>query len=484
MTRQLVIVGGGIAGLAAAFYAQKSAQAAGLELDLTLIERDNRLGGKIETDTPDGFVIEGGPDSFITQKPWGLQLCRELGLEDRLMGTNDAQRNVFVLRGGKLRQMPDGMLLIVPTKFMPFATSNLISWPGKIRMGMDLFIPPRREDSDESLADFIRRRLGREALDILAEPMMAGIHVSDAETLSLKATFPRFIDIEQKYGSLTRGMIAARKARTAAAAEKKSSNGSSGKATTVFMTLKTGLQELVSALENAITGAGGTIVTGTGVERLTSDANGYALTLDDGQTLAADSVVLATPGFNAAAILSDMNPALSAKLNAIRYVSTATVSLGFDTKEFEHDMNGFGFVVPRKEPTRLLACTWTSTKFTHRAESDKVLLRAFIGGPRREEFVDLSDDDLVTLVREELAAIMGVKAKPIIARPYRWMRGNPQYDVGHLDRMDEIDALCPPGVYLTGSAFRGVGIPDCVKQGKATADQVIEYLGRQAIISA
>lgn len=476
MTRKLVIVGGGIAGLSAAYYALQQARETGLPLDLTLIERAARLGGKIQTDTPDDFVIEGGPDSFITQKPWGLQLCRELGLENSLMGTNDAQRKVFVLRGGKLRQMPDGMLLIVPTKFMPFVTSNLISWPGKIRMGLDLFIPPRRDDTDESLADFIRRRLGREALDVLAEPLMAGIHVSDAETLSLQATFPRFINIEQKYGSLTRGMIAARKARVAA--KKNNSNGTGGQSTTVFMTLRNGLQELVAALEAAIRDAGGTILTGVGVDGVQPSGGGYALALSDGRALDADSVALAIPGFDAAAMLDDTQPDLSAKLNAIRYVSTATVSLGFDADEFEHNLNGFGFVVPRKEPTRLLACTWTSTKFTHRAGPGKVLLRAFIGGPRREESVSLPDDELVALVREELAAIMGVKAEPIVARPYRWLRGNPQYDVGHLDRMDQIDALCPPGVYLTGSAFRGVGIPDCVKQGKATAEQAVAYLAQ------
>jgi oxygen-dependent protoporphyrinogen oxidase len=192
-------------------------------------------------------------------------------------------------------------------------------------------------------------------------------------------------------------------------------------------------------------------------------------------------VVLAVPGFAAAAMLGDFNPNLSAKLNAIRYVSTATVSLGFNADEFEHDLNGFGFVVPRKEPTRLLACTWTSTKFTHRAGPGTVLLRAFIGGPRREEFVSLDDETLIALVREELAAIMGVRASPTVARVYRWMRGNPQYDVGHLDRMDEIDALCPAGLYLTGSAFRGVGIPDCVKQGKSTAEQVVAYLGKSVL---
>ncbi len=470
MTR-VVIVGGGIAGLATAYYTQRYAAEAGLTLDLTLVERDDRLGGKIATESPGGFVIEGGPDSFITQKPWAIELARELGLGDRLMGTNDAQRATYVLRDGKLRKMPDGMLLIVPTRFMPFVTSDLISWPGKIRMGMDLFIPPRKDDSDESLADFIRRRLGQEALDVLAEPMMAGIHVSDAETLSLKATFPRFINIERKYGSLTRGMIAARRAR-AAAAKDESSNGS-GEATTVFMTLKDGLQELVAALENAIQG---TIITGHSVQQVTRTDSGYALDLDDGRTLPADAVVLATPAFVTARMLRAMKPELATQLDAIRYVSTATVSLGFNAQDFEHPLNGFGFVVPRKEPTRLLACTWTSTKFTHRAKPGTVLLRAFVGGPRREELVMQDDEALITLVREELRAIMGVTAEPTVARAFRWERGNPQYDVGHLERVDAIEAQCPPGLYLTGSAYRGVGIPDCVKQGKATAAQVIERL--------
>jgi oxygen-dependent protoporphyrinogen oxidase len=466
MTHRLVVVGGGIAGLATAYYAQKAADQAGLELDITLVERDAGLGGKIATDTPDGFVIEGGPDSFITQKPWALQLCRELGLEDRLMGTNETQRGVYVLRDGKLRKMPDGMLLIVPTKFLPFVTSGLISWPGKIRMGLDLFIPPRKDESDESLADFIRRRLGREALDVLAEPMMAGIHVSDAETLSLKATFPRFIDIEQKYGSLTRGMIAARKKRPAAQPQ-------NGHHTTVFMTLRNGLQELVAALRDAIRGA---IVTDCGVAGIQPRPGGYTLTLDNGRQIDAEAVVLATPAYVSAGLLRDQNPELAAMLDAIRYVSTATVSLGYKAAEFEHPLNGFGLVIPRKEPTRLLACTWTSTKFTHRAQPGTVLLRAFIGGPRREEFVSLDDDGLVTLVREELRDIMGISAEPTVARAYRWFRGNPQYDVGHLERVDQIEALCPPGLYLTGSAYRGVGIPDCIQQGQAAAERVIAYV--------
>ncbi len=472
----MVIVGGGIAGLATAYYAQKAAGDAGLALDITLVERDTQLGGKIVTDTPDGFVIEGGPDSFITQKPWALQLCRELGLEERLMGTNDARRTVFVLRDGQLRKMPDGMLLIVPTKFMPFVTSNLISWPGKIRMGMDLFIPRRKDDSDESLADFIRRRLGQEALDVLAEPMMAGIHVSDAETLSLKATFPRFIDIERKYGSLTRGMIAARKARANAAKNAGRQNGSR-QPTTVFMTLRNGLQEMVSALETALRG---TILVGRSVTQLRQQASDYELTLDDGSVLAADAVVMATPAYVSAELLRDTHAELAGKLDAIRYVSTATVSLGFDEAGFGHPLDGFGFVVPRKEPTRILACTWTSTKFTHRARPGTVLLRAFIGGPRRQEFVELDDQSLITLVREELQTIMGISAEPRVARVYRWHRSNPQYDVGHLEHVDSIEALCPHGLYLTGSAYRGVGIPDCVQQGQATAQRVVAYLQHES----
>jgi oxygen-dependent protoporphyrinogen oxidase len=340
-----------------------------------------------------------------------------------------------------------------------------------------LFVPARKDDSDESLADFIRRRLGQEALDVLAEPMMAGIHVSDAETLSLKATFPRFIEIEQKYGSLTRGMIAARNTH------KPAPNGQhghgTGKSTTMFMTLQNGLQEMVGALKNTLHGE---IIAGCGVTHLWPKSGGYMLTLDDGRQIDADAIVLATPAFVSAGLLRDQNPELAAMLDAVRYVSTATVSLGYDAAKFDHPLNGFGFVVARKETTRLLACTWTSTKFTHRARAGTVLLRAFIGGPRREELVDLDDHALVTLVREELRDILGIAAEPTVARAYRWHRGNPQYDVGHLERVDQIEALCPPGMYLTGSAYRGVGIPDCVKQGKTTAEKVIEYM--QQIVPA
>ncbi len=475
MISHVVIAGGGIAGLATAYAMRQAAGDHGLPVKVTLVERESRSGGKIVTDTPSGFVIEGGPDSFITQKPWALQLCHELGLAERLVGTNDAQRAVYVLRGGKLRRMPDGMLLIIPTRLLPFVTSDLISWPGKLRMGLDLFIKPRRDDSDESLASFIRRRLGQEALEVLAEPMMAGIHVSDAETLSLQATFPRFVDIERKYGSLTRGMIAARRASAAHA------NGSGAAKTTMFMTLQGGLQELVSALERSISGE---VRLNSGVAgRQPLPGGGYRLTLEDGAALDADAVILATPAFVSAGLLRDLSPQLAARLDAIRYVSTATVSLGYDARDFGHPLDGFGFVVPRNEPSRLLACTWTSTKFPQRAAPGTVLLRVFVGGPHREELAEMDEDALIGLVRQELRSILGVSAVPQVARVYRWRRGNPQYDVGHLDRVTEIEGLCPPGLYLTGSAYRGVGIPDCVLQGRDTAREVALYLAQLAPVA-
>lgn len=447
---KVAVVGGGIAGLATAYEAQKHG--------LSVVLIDTRLGGKIMTDTSDGFVIEGGPDSFITQKPWGTALCRELGLE--LIGTNDDRRKIYILRRGKLHEMPDGLMMVVPTQFWPFVRSPLISWRGKLRMGMDLFIKPRPLNGDESLAHFIQRRLGQEALDILAEPMMAGIYVADAETLSLQATFPRFMELEQKYGSLTRGMIAAGKHRPST----KSS---------LFMTVKDGLQGLVDALERALTEQ---LLLGRQVKSIDRQGETYWLTCDDGMTLDADVVVLATPAYVSAELVKPFSTELASLLNNIRYVSTATVSLGYQRREVNHPLDGFGFVIPRTEPTRLLACTWTSTKFNHRVPEDSVLLRAFIGGTHHQELVQHPDDKLVEIVREEYRQIMGITAAPSIARVFRWHRANPQYDVGHLEQVDRMDSLCPPGLYLTGSAYRGVGLPDCIHQGQQTVEKILQFL--------
>lgn len=479
--RQVAIVGGGIAGLATAYYTHKYANEAGLDVGFTLIEREPVLGGKIATVERDGFIIEGGPDSFLTQKPWALELARELGLSDQLLGTNDEDRNTYVLLGGELVELPDGVMLVVPTKIWPFVTSPLISWPGKLRMGLDLVIPPRRETSDESLAAFMRRRLGQEALDKIAEPLMAGIHMADPEQLSLQASFPRFSRIEQEHGSLIRGMLAGRRQRSRRA--RPTPNGR--QPGTTFVSMRGGLGELVDAFVPELERRGSLRLDEavTGIDYRPDANSRYTIHTTRGGSLSADAVVLATPAFVAADLVDGFNPALAAGLRRIRYVSTATVSLGFSASDFDHPLDGFGFVIPEAEGRRIAACTWTSTKFDHRSPDDHVLLRAFVGGPGAEHLVELDDASMVELVVAELADIMGVQAKPALTTVFRWPRGNPQYDVGHLERVAELERACEPGLFLAGSAYRGVGIPDCTRSGKTTAKGIVAYLAADEVLS-
>jgi oxygen-dependent protoporphyrinogen oxidase len=341
---------------------------------------------------------------------------------------------------------------------------------------MDLFIPPRNEDGDESLADFIRRRLGQEALDKIAEPLMAGIHVADPERLSLQATFPRFIQLERKYGSLIKGMLA-QKARRAEG----SHNGAGKPRPSLFMTLRGGLRELVESLVGRLEGE---LLPGTSVAGLARTEDGYHLRLADGGTLHANAVVLAIPSYMAADLVEPMHPKVAGELRAIRYVSTATLSLGFRHAEFEHPLDGFGFVVSARDKSRLMACTWTSTKFNERVPDEHVMLRAFVGGPRNQELVELPDEALLGLVREELREIMGVTAEPVVTRLYRWPGANPQYDVGHLERVDQLEAMAAelPDLYFTGSSYRGVGLPDCIQQGQATAEAVLTAIAKDQTI--
>ncbi|MCS7220717.1 MAG: protoporphyrinogen oxidase [Anaerolineae bacterium] len=464
----VIIVGGGIAGLSTAYHLQKRAKAAGHPVSCTLIEQERRLGGKILTERIGGFVIEGGPDSFLTQKPWGVQLARELGLGDQIIGTNEGQRRVFVLHRGRLRPLPDGVMLIVPTKFMPFVLSPLISPLGKLRMGLDLFIPPRRDGQDETLADFIRRRLGEEALDKIAEPLMSGIHNAESDRQSILATFPRFRALEEKYGSLIRGMLAMRRQASAA-----SPNGREA-FTGAFASLRGGLGDLVEALVSALDKT--SLLTGQRVGEIRYDPDTlspYQVRLADGKELIGNAVVLATPAYVSADLVASFAPELAAGLRAIRYVSTGTISLAYRRGEIGHPLNGFGFVIPRSERRWINACTWTSTKFSHRAPDDHVLVRVFFGGSRHPEMVEWPDERLLATVQDELRGIMGITARPVLVRIYRWPLANPQYDVGHLDRVARLEALCPSGLYLTGSAYWGLGIPDCIRQGEETAARVL-----------
>lgn len=471
-TRNVLIIGGGITGLSAAYFIQQKARATGTPITFTLIESESRLGGKIATEKVDDFIVEGGPDCFIRQKPWAAALCRQLGLGEDLIGTNDARRKVFVINRRRLTPLPDGVMLIIPTRIMPFVTSRLISWPGKIRMGMDFLIPRRKDDADESVGAFVRRRLGQEALEKIAEPMMSGIHVSDPETQSLLGTFPRFRDMEKKYGSLVRGMLAQRRAAASAR-----SMAPDEKPNTLFVTLKGGLGEMVQTLGDALTD--GQVVTGVNAERLEQLSDGgYRVVGQDGTVYQGDAVVLATPSYVSGGLVQPWDRRLGEMLKDIRYVSTATVSLGFGPLNINHELNGFGYVTPRKEGRQVSACTWTSTKFNCRAPKGSALLRCFLGGPGHESLVDLPDEELVRLARQDIGEMMGVHAEPLFTRVFRWHKANPQYDVGHLERVSEMRGLAAvhPGLFLAGSAYDGVGVPDCVHHGEQAAVAAMAYL--------
>ena len=469
----VVIIGGGITGLSAAWSLEKRSRAAGASPSYCLLEESGRWGGKVTTDDvvaprDKRFVIEGGADSFITQKPWALQLARELGMDERILPTNDDRRQVYVLHRGRTVPLPDGVMLLVPTKFGPFVRSSLLSPWGKVRMGMDLFVPPKRDGRDETLAAFIRRRLGEEALDKIAEPLMAGIYNAEAERQSLLATFPRFRALEERHGSLIKGMLAAKKGRKGTAR----SNGRAAPST--FVSFLGGMHELIETLETRLTGD----------KRLNSQvislspvsAGRYQVRLADGALLTAAAVILAIPAHAAAALVEPFAAAAARGLRAIRYVSTGTISLAYRRSEVNHPLNGFGIVIPRSEKRRINAITWTSTKFNHRAPGDHILLRVFFGGSRTPTMMELDEELLLDAVRREMRAIMGIDVAPDLYRIYRWFQANPQYDVGHLERVSAIESALPAGLYVSGSPYRGVGIPDCVRQAGETAGEVFALL--------
>ncbi|HXC62644.1 MAG TPA: protoporphyrinogen oxidase [Nitrospiria bacterium] len=463
--KTVAIVGGGITGLAAAYYLEEQAKTGVLPLTSRLIERLPQCGGKIRTDRMNGFIIEGGPDSFISMKPWGIELCQRLGLSEHLTGTNPNQKQIYLLRKGRLAELPEGIMALMPTRLWPFLKSPLISPLGKLRMGLDLFIPPKADKQDESLASFVQRRLGKEALERIAEPLLAGIYAGDPKQMSLASTFPQFREIEQKHGSLTRGMLARRRAVTPVSSRY-----------TMFMTLKEGMGELVETLTKRLDPSAR--ITGSGAIGIQRRSTAYELLLADGRRLEADAVILATPAFVTAGLLKQIDPLLSDRLIKIPYVSTATVSLAYKRSGFSHPLNGFGFVVPRSEKRKILACTWTSTKFPHRADSDHVLVRCFVGGAGREELALQDEGSLIKMVCEDLKAIMGISAEPVLTKVYRWEKANPQYNIGHLERVAEIEKMTAqhPGLFVTGAAYRGVGVADCIHQGLQTAEKVLAHL--------
>jgi oxygen-dependent protoporphyrinogen oxidase len=457
-TTTVAIIGGGISGLAAAYALHKR------QVPYLLLEAGPFLGGVIRTETRDGFLLEGGPDSMLAQKPEGVALCRELGLDERLVPTNPDLRSVYVLHRRKLHPLPEGMMLAVPTKILPFARSELFSWPGKLRMGLDLVIPGGNGRGDESIADFLRRRFGQEAVDRLGEPLLAGIHAGDPERLSILATFPRFRDLETKHGSLVRGMWAAPRPKSAPGARPPAA----------FYSLRGGLREMVDALVLRLERE--RIWTRSAVRRVDRGEGGFSLAVEGGETVSARRVIVAAPGPRIAPALEGLLPAAARTLAAIPFASSATVLLGYRREDVAHPLDGYGMVIPKTEGLRTTALSFVSTKFPHRAPEGRVLLRGFLGGVRDEGVMSLSDDEMVETVRRDMTGILGLRGEPAMARVFRWPGGTPQLEVGHLGRMAAVEkeVASVPGLHLTGAGIRSTGIPDSVADGTRAGEAAAE----------
>jgi oxygen-dependent protoporphyrinogen oxidase len=483
----VLIVGGGIAGLATAYELHRRG------VPFILLESAARPGGVILSEQVDGFTIDAGPDSLLVQKPDAIRLCEELGIASRLIATSPP-RQAFIQRGGRLHPLPAASVLSIPTRIGPFIRTSLFSWPGKLRMGAELFIPPRHDQGDESIGDFMRRRFGAEAAEYLAEPLLAGIHAGDVDRLSIRALFPRFTDAERKYGSLIRAFRAQSRSPAPTRPEGSDVNASASGGGAPrgledegpFRSLPGGLSELVRALVGALPRS--SICLNTPAERVLLDPaappDGSRFRVETGsrEALRAQAVVLATPAFVTAKLTRHSNADLAALCDEVPYASTATIALAFPRTAVGHPLNGSGFVVPRAEPTGILAASWLSSKWPHRAPAERVLLRAFAGGARDPKGLERTDDELVALTMHALGPLLDIRGEPLLTRVYRWERANAQHEIGHLARLERIERTLAgqAGLFVTGSGFRGVGIPDCVADGRATGARVADWLARSA----
>jgi oxygen-dependent protoporphyrinogen oxidase len=467
----IIIIGGGIAGLAAAYYTKKNSNG---DVTVTLLEQASYWGGKIITDrvidaVPEGdFVIEGGPDTFVVTKPWGVKLCQELGIHERLKGTNPDKKKTYILKDGQLHELPGGLTMMIPTEFGPMLRTGLLTWPAKARMGMDFLIQPVQDTGDESLGEFVTRRLGRSAYENLIEPLMSGIYAGDGDKLSLQATLPYLRDLELEHGGLVKGALAVRRDR----ARKARSNGNPAKSSpSIFLTPVTGLAELVEALVDYLESAEVELRLGTAVSEITQSTDGYNVHLGGGGTLHSNSVIIAAPAYAAGDLIAGIAPDLAAELHAIEYVSTATVTLAYPESEVPHPLDGYGYVIPRREGRKALACTWSSSKFPHRAPDGYALLRVFIGRAGQEKQIPWDDPGLLAVAQEELRLTLGITARPLLTRIFRWEKAMSQYNVGHLARLQRIETLLKshPGLALAGNGYQGIGIPDCIHSGELAA---------------
>lgn len=485
--KKVIIIGGGVAGLGAAYKVRRAADE-GHDVSFTLIEKDPRLGGKIATETVadewdggDGaeFIIDGGPDCFLTSKPAVHRIAKAAGIFGDELPSDESRKKTLILSRGKLFEMPDGVMMFAPTKFMPFATTGLFSWPGKIRMGWDLFVPKKKlvegQLNDETLEHFIVRRMGRECLDRLAEPLVGGVHASDPTKMSLAATFPNLLEMEQKYGSMLKGFLATRK--MVEEMKKKYPLKPGDKPKTFFTSFTGGMQELVDGMADA---AGrDSIRTGVAVTAVARDGDTWTVTLDDGSTVTGDALIMATESWAAEPLVRQVDEGIAEALAGIPSSTSATVSLGFNAEEIGIDMNAFGVLCPQVEKRALMAATYSSTKWPGRAPEGKVLMRGFVGGPQNQAIMENSDEDLIAIVLREMREILGIKGDPLFARVYRWHLGMPQYTMGHLDRVGTIEGRSAdlPGFALAGGSYRGVGIPNCIESGERAVSKVVNEWG-------
>jgi len=494
--KRVIIIGGGITGLAAAHRLLERSRESGKQVDVTVLEAATRVGGIVRTGERDGFLLEHGPDSFISEKPAALALVKRLGLESRLIETNQNFRRSFIVRDGQLLRVPEGFQLLAPSRWWPFVQSDIFSWSGKARMALDLFLPRRRlngNNADESLAEFVRRRLGSEALERMAQPMVGGIYTADPERLSLLATMPRFLDMEREHRSLIRALRKQNRLTVSREPESESSLGTSGARYSLFLSFDRGMQVLTDSLAERISSLASPLSTvasvvqavirvNTTIESITLEeevsddgrSQKWKLTTSDHETLMADAICLALPAYASSHLLGTVDSELASELSEISYASSATINLGFRREDIPHPLDGFGFVLPFIEKRSLIACTFSSVKFAGRAPAGQVLLRGFVGGALQPELLDLEEDKLLARVLGDLRDLLGIERAPLFSEVTRWERSMPQYHVGHLERVKRIEARLAalPTLFLAGNAYSGLGIPDCIRSGEAAADRI------------
>ncbi|MFC7321161.1 protoporphyrinogen oxidase [Halobacillus campisalis] len=460
--KKVVIIGGGISGLTAAYYLQKDKREKQLPLDIKLYEASGHLGGKIETVKRDGFTIERGPDSFLERKKSAGRLAREVGLEDQMVPNGTGQ--AYILVKEKLHKMPSGSFMGVPTRIRPFLFSSLFSPAGKARAAMDLVKSKKQIEHDQSLGLFFRRRLGNQVVENLIEPLLSGIYAGDIDELSLQSTFPNFYDLEQEYGSLIKGLR-----KTVSKPPKNKPKPS------MFRTFENGLSSLVEAVEEQL--SPGVVQVNTGVDHIERKGDTYHLLLSDGTADKADAVIIAAPYFAAQRMLSQYE--FMNKLKEMKATSVANVAMAFDAAAISKDIDGTGFVVSRNSKFRITACTWTHKKWPHSTPEGKVMLRCYVGKPDDQEVVNLTDEEITEIALHDLSQIMDINTQPDFSVVTRWHDSMPQYAVGHKDRLQEVTDHLErelPGIYLAGGSYRGIGLPDCIDQGEVAVEQVLKQL--------